>query len=122
MNCTYGRTPKQSNMKTAFVILASMFFSMSTLSAKEFGEEKNKKKQNLHASELKNLFNQKIEGLNQKGSVIALVRIDKNGFGKVIESNASTPELEKIVIQQVESKQFKNIKDDLIKLKVEFKK
>lgn len=122
MNCTYGRTPKQSNMKTALVILASMFFSMSTLSAKEFGGEKNKKKQNLHASELKNLFNQKIEGLNQKGSVIALVRIDKNGFGKVIESNASTPELEKIVIQQVESKQFKNIKDDLIKLKVEFKK
>jgi len=122
MNCTNGRTQKQSNMKTAFVILASMFFSMSTLSANEFGEEKNKKKQNLHASELKNLFNQKIEGLNQKGSVIALVRIDKNGFGKVIESNASTPELEKIVIQQVESKQFKNIKDDLIKLKVEFKK
>jgi hypothetical protein len=31
-------------MKTALVILASMFFSMSTLSAKEFGEEKNKKK------------------------------------------------------------------------------
>lgn len=122
MNCTYGRTPKQSNMKTAFVILASMFFSMSTLSAKEFGEEKNKTKQNPHASELKNLFNQRIEGLNQRGSVIALVRIDKNGFGKVIESNASTPELEKIVIQQVESKQFKNIKDDLIKLKVEFKK
>jgi hypothetical protein len=109
-------------MKTAFVILASMFFSMSTLSAKEFGEEKNKTKQNPHASELKNLFNQRIEGLNQRGSVIALVRIDKNGFGKVIESNASTPELEKIVIQQVESKQFKNIKDDLIKLKVEFKK
>ena len=109
-------------MKTAFLILASSLFSISSLSANGFGEKEKTAKQKFCVSEIKNLFNQKIEGLNERGLVIALVSIDKDGFGEVIESNASTPELKRIVIQQVESKQFKNIKDDLIKLKVEFKK
>ena len=107
-------------MKMAFLILASILFSISNISAN--GLDDKKTMQNKHTSEIKNLFNQKIEGLNERGSVVALVKIDKDGFGKVIESNASTYELEEIVKQQVESKQFKSFKNELIKLKVEFKK
>jgi hypothetical protein len=109
-------------MKAVFIVIASIFLNLSNLNAKEIGEKKSKAKQNLHSKELKNLFNQKLEGFNEKGSVIALVKIDNEGFGKVIECNASRPELEKIVIQQVEHKQFNNFKNELIKLKVEFKK
>jgi hypothetical protein len=99
-----------------------MAFLVSASVSNAANDKENKASQNSTKSEIKRLFNKNVLKPLQQGSVIALVKIDSEGYGEVIESNASTSELDEYVKSQLEGKRFNNLKSDTIKLKVEFKK
>lgn len=107
-------------MKIMFSFVIAFLVSATVSTAAT--EKDNKTKQNSTKSEIKRLFDKNVLKPLQQGSVIALVKIDADGYGEVIESNASTAELDEYVKLQVQGKRFQNLKSDTIKLKVEFKK
>jgi biopolymer transport protein ExbD len=109
-------------MKIMFSFLIAFLLSASILPASAASDKDNNKKQNSTKNEIKDLFNKNVLKPLQRGSVVALVKIDAEGYGRVLESNASTAELEEYVKNKLEGKKFKNLKSDTIKVKVEFKK
>jgi hypothetical protein len=113
---------KPEIMKT---ILSLLFIGMIGLSTSQAESIDNKKSSCLKKEvrkELIQLFNEHdIDRPTHKGSVVALVKVDSQGKGLVMEIDSDDKQLQLYVKKQVESRNFNNLKNETIRLVVDFR-
>jgi len=80
------------------------------------------KKQRASYSEIRNLFSNRSEKPLATGSVAAIVEVDENGYGTVIEIDSEDEDLLQYVAKKIEKQHFKNLKNETIRLVVDFRK
>ncbi len=72
--------------------------------------------------ELSQLFNERqADRPTLKGSVIALVQVDSVGKGAILEMDSEEVVLQEYVKKQVEARHFQNLKNETIRLVVDFR-
>jgi hypothetical protein len=69
---------------------------------------------------LKNLFDASKPLTN--GTVVAIIEFDAEGKGTIKEIDSSDESLRLLVEKKIESKSFRNIKNETIRLAVDFRK
>ncbi len=109
-------------MKTILSLLVISFFSLSNVQAGSNDDKKTNRLKKEVRKELSQLFNQHSQDRpTHKGSVIALVKVDSEGKGSVLEMDSEDNQLQSYVKKQVESRNFQNLKNETIRLVVDFR-
>lgn len=105
-------------MKSLF-LLSVLLFSVAAFSNNPSDGGKSSKLQ-AAKSEMKNLFDASKPAT--KGTVIALIEFDESGKGTIKEINSSDDSLRLLAEKKISSKTFRNIKNETIRLAVDFRK
>lgn len=103
----------------SLLLIAGLIFHIAAFSNNPSDENKSNK---LLAAktELKNLFDASKPAT--KGTVVAIIEFDSEGNGTIKEINSSDESLRLLVEKKIESKSFRNIKNETIRLAVDFRK
>ena len=108
-------------MKTLFVALMIVLMNSVPTYAGTLDGKLGEKKQRASYTEIKQLFRGKSQKLTATGAVTAIVKVDNNGRGQVIEINSEDQALLDYVTERVESRTFKNLNNETIRLVVDFR-
>ncbi|MEX1188305.1 MAG: hypothetical protein WED33_03540 [Bacteroidia bacterium] len=113
-------------MKSLLILPLALILSMSASAASLDGKTKNQTYSGT-LSEIKHIFKNNKSLLNNEtpsksGSAVVLIEIDSLGNAKVIESNASSDEMIQYVERKISSKDFRNVKNETIRLVIDFRK
>lgn len=111
-------------MKSLIIIPLAMLLSLGASAAINPDGSKSKTRSKI---EIKELFKTNINKLHRpeiefEGKAVALVEIDSLGNAKIIDSNSSSKEMLDFIHSKITSKQFLNLRNETIKLEVEYRK
>lgn len=111
-------------MKSLIIIPLAMLLSLGASAAVIPDGRKSKTRSTI---EIKELFKTNINKLHRtdielEGKAVALVEIDSIGNAKIIECNGSSKEMLDFMNLKLTSKQFINLRNETIKLEVEYRK
>lgn len=109
-------------MKTILSLLLIGLIGLSTSHAESNDNKKSNRLKKEVRKELIQLFNERnLDRPTHKGSVVALVKVDSQGKGLVMEMDSEDQQLQSYVKKQVESRNFHNLKNETIRLVVDFR-
>lgn len=103
----------------SLLLIAGLLIHVAAFSNKASDEKKSNKLQ-AAKTELKNLFD--ASKPSTKGTVVAIIEFDAEGNGTIKEIDSSDESLRLLVEKKIESKSFRNIKNETIRLAVDFRK
>lgn len=103
----------------SLLLIAGLLFQIAAFSNNPSDEKKSNKF--LAAKrEFNNLFDSSKP--STKGTVVAIIEFDAQGKGIIQEINSSDESLRQLVEKKIDSKSFRNIKNETIRLAVDFRK
>ena len=103
----------------SLLLITALFFNVAAFS-NEVSDEKKSNKLQAAKTELKSLFD--ASKPFTKGTVVALIEFDTEGKGTIKEIDSSDESLRLLVEKKIASKSFRNIKNETIRLAVDFRK
>jgi hypothetical protein len=103
----------------SLLLITALLFNVAAFS-NEVSDEKKSNKLQAAKTELKNLFDSSKPFT--KGTVVAIIEFDVDGNGTIKEIDSSDESLRLLVEKKIQSKSFRNIKNETIRLAVDFRK
>lgn len=109
-------------MKTLLSFLLMTVLGMQSMNASNLDDKNSKRTMKEVRKELTQLFNERSQDRpTHVGSVVAMVKVDANGKGEVVEMDSEDRILQEYVKKQVETRNFKQLKNETIRLVVDFR-
>jgi hypothetical protein len=103
----------------SLLLITALLFNVAAFS-NELSDEIKSNKLQAAKTELKSLFD--ASKPSTKGTVVAIIEFNAEGNGSIKEINSSDESLRLLVEKKIESKSFRNIKNETIRLAVDFRK
>ena len=121
MTLTCKPIQNETIMKALIALLFLSFTTLGLQANNSFDKESRNKLQH-RKTELRNRILNSKDRPAVQGHVVALVKVNSNGQGQVIESDATTEELKSYVKDLIEKREFRNMCNETIRLVVDFRK
>ena len=113
---------KPNLMKTILSLLLMTVLSIQSMYATNLDDKNSKRSMKEVRKELTQLFNERSQDRpTHAGSVVAMVKVDAQGKGQVIEMDSDDRILQAYVKKQVETRNFQQLKNETIRLVVDFR-
>lgn len=109
-------------MKTLLSLLLVTALGIQIGSASTSDDKKSTRIKKEIRKELSQLFNERqADRPTLTGSVVALVKVDSIGKGAILEMDSEEVVLQEYVKKQIEARHFQNLKNETIRLVVDFR-